>query len=52
MAGSRQALIWTADAKRIVEEQMCSDDETTGVELQKVLAESGVHVDALMALRW
>lgn len=42
----------TVDAEKIIEEQMSRHYETTGLELQKLLAGSGVHVDASTALRW
>ena len=41
-----------SDAEKIIEEQMSRDDETTGLELQKLLAGSGVQVDTSTALRW
>ena len=50
--GSGQTTLLTADAEKIIEEQMSRDDETTGLELQKLLAGSGVQVDTSMALRW
>ena len=50
--GSGQTTLLTADAEKIIEEQMSRDDETTGLELQKLLAGSGVQVDTSTALRW
>ena len=50
--GSGQTTMSTADAGKIIKGQMSRDDETTGLELQKLLAGSGVHVDASTALRW
>ena len=50
--GSGKASKFTADAKMIIEEQMEKDDETTGVELQKMLAKNGIQVASSTALRW
>ena len=50
--GSGKASKLTADAKKIIEEQMEKDDETTGVELQKLLAENDIQVASSTALRW
>ena len=41
----------TAEAKRIIDEQMSRDDQTTGMELKKQLAESGVFDLTLAACR-
>ena len=35
-----------------IEEQMQRDDETTGMELQKLLEENGIHVCSSTALKW
>ena len=48
--GSGQAKKLTAEAKKIVDEQMSRDDETIGMELKKLLAESGIHVDISTAI--
>ena len=50
--GSGLAKKLTAEAKRIVDEQMSRDDETTGMELKKQLAESGIHVATSTAIQW
>ena len=42
----------TVEAKRIVDKQMNRDDETTGIKLRKLIAESGVHVDKSTAIQW
>ena len=42
--GSGKASKFNADAKKIIEEQMEKDDETRGVELQKLLAKSDTQV--------
>ena len=50
--GSGKASKFTADAKKIIEEQMEKDDEMTGVELQKLLAKNDIQVASSTALRW
>ena len=50
--GSGQTTLLTADAEKIIKKQMSRDDETTGLELQKLLAGSGVQVNTSTALRW
>ena len=50
--GRGQTTLLTADAEKIIEEQMSRDDETTVLELQKLIARSGVQVDTSTALRW
>ena len=50
--GTGKASKTTDNAKRIIEEQMNKDDETTGCELQKLLSKHGITVCASTALRW
>ena len=50
--GTGKASKMTDNAKRIIEEQMNKDDETTGCELQKLLSKDGITVCASTALRW
>ena len=50
--GSGKASKFTTDAKKIIEEQMEKDNETTGVELQKLLAKNDIQVATSTALRW
>ena len=50
--GSGQASKMTTNAKQIIEDQMCKDDETTGCELKKLLSKDDIHVSARTALRW
>ena len=50
--GNGQAKKLTAEAKRIVDEQMSRDDETTGRKLKKQLVESGIHVATSTAIQW
>ena len=42
----------TTNAKQIIEDQMCKDDETTGCELKKLLSKDDIHVSARTTLRW
>ena len=50
--GSGQASKMTTNAKQIIEDQMCKDDETTGCELKKLLSKDDIHVSARTTLRW
>ena len=50
--GTGKASKTTDNTKRIIEEQMNKDDETTGCELQKLLSKHGITVCASTALRW
>ena len=50
--GSGQASKMTTNAKQIIKDQMCKDDETTECELQKLLSKDDIHVSARKALRW
>ena len=50
--GSGQASKISAAAKQIIDEQMKKDDESTGMELQKILVKNGIIVSARTALRW
>ena len=49
--GSGKASKFTADAKKILEEQMEKNDETTGIKLQKLLAKNDIQVASSTALR-
>ena len=51
-SGSGQASKISPKAKHIIDQQMTKDDESTGMELQKILAEDGIVVSARTALRW
>ena len=42
----------TTNAKQIIEDQMCKDDETTGCELKKLLSKDDIHISARTTLRW
>ena len=42
--GSEKASKFNSNAKKIIEEQMEKDKETTGVELQKLLAKNEIQV--------
>ena len=50
--GTGKASKMMDNAKRIIEEQMNKDDETTGCELQKLLSKDGITICASTALRW
>ena len=50
--GSGQASKISAKAKHMIDQQMTKDDESTGMELQKILAKDGIVVSARTALRW
>ena len=50
--GSGQASKISPKAKHIIDQQMTKDDESTGMELQKILAKDGIVVSARTALRW
>ena len=40
----------TADAQKIIEEQMGKDDKMNGVKVQKLLAKDNIHVASSTAL--
>ena len=50
--GRGQRSNMTAEAQRLIEEEMEADDETTGKELQKLLSKNGIKVSSTTALRW